>query len=213
VASVQFPHDELVGYDDRLNLRWRTPLPAMASWVIVDRSGRALAILQDDRFGRGTSAAIWVDHDGHPGAIFQAPAGFVSTQRVGSGFFIADSAATTFQWIGQIDSLATSSSPAPAWLQARPNTRLHMVQGGTGYGVMSEPGNSASCSQTIEIVAPSGTSCGTAAFSAGSGSCDMRDIVIGYDGTVVQKLPDAKEKQCAFGACSCTWQWWPGFFR
>ena len=172
----------------------------------------------DDRYGANTVAGMWIDHDGAAGPVFQAlgpqskPAqqvGFRLTQRVGSGLFIGAGG----KWVAQIDSLATSTGPAPGWLQARPNTRLHMVHGGSGYAVLPVPGTSGDCSQSVEVVAPSGTSCGTASFSAGSGNCDMKDIVVGYDGTVMQTFPDAKEKQCWFGACTCTWQWWPGFFR
>ena len=32
------------------------------------------------------------------------------------------------------------------------------------------------------------------------------------DGTVVQQLPSSAEQQCSFGACTCTWQWWPGYY-
>ena len=123
----------------------------------------------DDRYGANTVAGMWIDHDGAAGPVFQAlgpqskPAqqvGFMLTQRVGSGLFIGAGG----KWVAQIDSLATSTAPAPGWLQARPNTRLHMVHGGSGYAVLPVPGTSGDCSQSVEVVAPSGTSCGTASL-------------------------------------------------
>ena len=220
VLTVGSPLVALEAWDDHLKLRWRTETPQKHSaGFAVDRAGRTLVLFNgDDRYGANTVAGMWIDHDGAAGPVFQAlgpqskPAqqvGFMLTQRVGSGLFIGAGG----KWVAQIDSLATSTAPAPGWLQARPNTRLHMVHGGSGYAVLPVPGTSGDCSQSVEVVAPSGTSCGTASFSAGSGNCDMKDIVVGYDGTVMQTFPDAKEKQCWFGACTCTWQWWPGFFR
>jgi hypothetical protein len=89
-----------------------------------------------------------------------------------------------------------------------------MVHGGRGYAVLPPPANSPNCTQLIEVRAPSGASCGTAAFKIGTGgACDTKGIAVGYDGTVVQQFPDSAEQQRADGQGTCTWQWWPGFFR
>ena len=88
-----------------------------------------------------------------------------------------------------------------------------MVHGGRGHAVLPAAADSATCSQSVEVIAPSGTSCGTASFSAGTGSCTTKAITIGYDGTVIQQLPATREQQCWFGPCSCSWQWWSGFFN
>jgi hypothetical protein len=201
-------------YDEQLNLRWSVAVTA--SSVGVDRAGRSLFLFDGtSRYGANSIAAQWVDHDGTAGAVFQwfgprpFDTGFFFESRVGDGLFVASGG----RWAAQIDSLATSTTPAPAWLQARPNTSLHMVHGGRGYAVLPAAADSATCSQSVEVIAPSGTSCGTASFSAGTGSCTTKSITIGYDGTVIQQLPAAREQQCWFGPCSCTWQWWSGFFN
>jgi hypothetical protein len=202
-------------YDDQLNLRWTVAVTA--SGVGVDRAGRTLFLFDGtSHYGANSIAAQWVDHDGTAGAVFQwfgprpFDTGFFFEPRVGDGLFIASGG----RWAAQIDSLATSTTPAPAWLQARPGTSLHMVRGGRGYAVLPATGaDSASCSQAVEVIAPSGMSCGTASFSAGTGSCTTKAITIGYDGTVIQQLPAAREQQCWFGPCTCTWQWWSGFFN
>ena len=201
-------------YDDQLNLRWSVAVTAFA--VGVDRAGRTLFLFDGtSRYGANSIAAQWADHDGTAGGVFQwsgprpFDTGFFFEPRVGDGLFIASGG----RWAAQIDSLATSTTAAPAWLQARPNTSLHMVHGGRGYAVLPAAADSATCSQAVEVIAPSGTSCGTASFSAGTGSCTTRAITVGYDGTVIQQLPAAREQQCWFGPCSCTWKWWSGFFN
>ncbi|GAC1344051.1 MAG: hypothetical protein NVSMB23_18560 [Myxococcales bacterium] len=219
-------------YDDRLKPRWSVPIAAECracrgySAVGVDRAGRALFLFDGSgRYpGEGPIAARWVHHDGRAGDVFQwlgprpETGRFVLEPRVGDGFFIGFGG----RWTDQIDSLATVTTPAPAWLQARPDTDLHMVHGGRGYAVLPtrrfrstapDPStDSPTCSQAVEVIAPSGTSCGTVSFNAGTGPCAMKAITVGYEGTVIQQLPDSKETRCWFGPCTCTWQWWPGFF-
>jgi hypothetical protein len=201
-------------YDEQLNLRWTVAVTA--SRVGVDRAGRALFLFDGtSRYGANSISAQWVDDAGTAGAVFQwfgprpFDTGFLFEPRVGDGLFIASGG----RWAAQIDSLATGTTPAPAWLEARPGTSLHMVHGGRGYAVLPASADSATCSQAVEVIAPSGTSCGTASFSAGTGSCTTRAITVGYDGTVIQQLPAAREQQCWFGPCTCTWQWWSGFFN
>ena len=90
-----------------------------------------------------------------------------------------------------------------------------MVHGGAGYALIDSVGDAAPCSQQIEVVAPSGKSCGAASFSIASGACSTGRLTVGYDGTVIQQLPRAMESQPdpAWGAHTCTWRYWPGFFR
>ena len=131
-------------------------------------------------------------------------------ERVGSGLFLSGFAG----WLGQFDAQATSMSPPPAWLAARPGKNLHMVHGGTGYAVLPMPENSATCDQQVEVVSPSGQSCGTADFAIGGGACATKSIIVGYDGTVVQQAPRERETcSAADHVCTCTYRYWPGFFR
>jgi hypothetical protein len=133
---------------------------------------------------------MWIDHAGAAGPVFHAVGpmdhwahlGMDLTQRVGSGLFVAGS-----EWLGQIDSLATTVTPPPDWLKARPHNLLHMVHGGKAYGVLDGPGYAADCVQTIEVVTTSGKSCGAATFRAGTGACYRSFIAMGYDGTVIRE--------------------------
>ena len=41
-----------------------------------------------------------------------------------------------------------------------------------------------------------------------------KSIVVGYDGTVVQQAPRERETcSAADHVCTCTYRYWPGFFR
>jgi hypothetical protein len=204
-------------HDDHLALRWSLTLPGNQYSLHgygVDRKGQTLLVFAGDSiFGAGSLAAEWIDHSGVVGAPFawNGPSIVVFEPRVESGFFFRDNAGTVMQ----IDSGATTMSPAPAWRQAiDPRATFHMVHGGRGYAVLPPPANSPTCTQLIEVRAPSGASCGTAAFTIGTGgACDTKGVAVGYDGTVVQQFPDSAEQQRADGQATCTWQWWPGFFR
>ena len=117
--------------------------------------------------------------------------------------------------VAQIDSYATETKAPPTWLAARPHKGLHTVHGGTGYALIDPEGDVASCSQQIEVLAPSGKSCGTASFFIANGACSAGGLTVGYDGTVIQQLPHAMESypDPNWGAHTCTWRYWPGFFR
>jgi hypothetical protein len=226
----------IVSYDERLTPRWTAQVPTSMSLFVVagvDRRGHTLILFDgSDRYGANSVAGEWIDHFGNAGPVFQflgpqpdqgQRMGFGLTPRVGNGLFLFQQIRENdrvgvrwgVRWIAQIDSLATSASPAPTWLQARLNTQLHMARGGRAYAVLPLARDSTDCTQTIEVVAPAGTSCGTAVFraGAGAGACSMKEISIGYDGTVVQQLPDSLERRCWFGPCTCSWQWWSGFLR
>jgi hypothetical protein len=108
------------------------------------------------------------------------------TVNLGSGLFIA----TGGRWTLQIDSLSTKPNPAPRWLASRPVREMRMVHGGRGYAILppaSDPRVTGDCVQSIEVVAPSGKSCGTSTFRAASGSCQTIGIRVGYDGTVASE--------------------------
>jgi hypothetical protein len=222
---------QLTSYDDHLVPRWRASLPPDNPdpvGLAVDRSGNTLYLFDGTtRFGENTVAGIWFDHSGAAGSVFQMLGPqqdrafrlpFVLTARVGSGLFLSlepssSGPFSTIRWISQIDSLATSASPAPAWLQARPSTRLHMVHGGTAYAVLPVEADTQDCAQTVEVINASGTSCGTAKFRAAQGVCRTGSIIVGYDGTVVQLAPDPDPAHHSwFGQATCYWHWWPGFF-
>lgn len=202
----------LAAWDAHLAARWQVALPTEpVALATVDRAGNTLVIIDgDDRFGPHTVAAVWVDHAGTVGSEFllhaAMPSGspahdviFTVADRIGSGLFIGAEGS----WLAQLDALSTSPAAPPAWLSARPVSSLHVVHGGEGYAVLPNPALG-DCAQTIDIVSPSGKTCGSQSFRAANGTCATLAIRVGYDGTVVQQVPASQE---------CTWQWWSGYFR
>jgi hypothetical protein len=210
----------IVSLDASLATRWTAPCRSPATVALaVDRSGATLYVFDGSTaFGANSMGAMWVDAHGNAGQPFelsgpQAQSVFAHpvtlAQRVGSGFFVQNGP----DWVGQIDAFSTTLSPPPAWLQIRPNTSLHMVHGGTGYAVL--PAASATCAQGVEVISPTGASCGTTRFTAAGSGCTVQTaIVVGYDGTVIQRAPDPDPAhQEWFGPGTCYWHWWPAFFK
>ncbi len=204
---------DVVSWDEGAHRRW-TVHTARADWVGVDRKGATLVIRADSTPRR----AFWIDPSGVAGAEFDfASQGVRLVPRVGDGFFVYDmqDSLGVGTAVAQIDSYAAQTKAAPAWLAARPHKGLHMVHGGAGYALIDPAGDVAPCSQQIEVLAPSGKSCGTASFSIANGACKTGGLTVGYDGTVIQQLPSSMESypDPNWGAHSCTWRYWPGFFR
>ena len=201
-------------------VRWTNALPDLftsppGTPLAVDRKGNVLALWPgDSRYGAHTWAGQWFDHAGAAGAVFRAlstgnPGAFF--ERTGDGLFLAG----TGGWLGQFEPLGTTLLPAPAWLAARPDTRLHVVHGGRGYAVLPAPGPSASCAQAIEVISPSGKLCGAPIFPVGGGACTTSGITVGYDGSVLQQLPREREAACKYNdhECDCTYRAWRGYFQ
>ena len=213
------------------SLRWSRLLPdataAERDVVGADRVGNVLVLWDGTaRYGSGL-AGQWYTPDGAAGPVFDAGPGGSSGTTVREGLLFERVGSGLFLWMRTFDSLGGSSAAwtteypplvagfnaAPAWLQARPRTRLHMIHGGAGYAMLPVEGPAASCSQSIEVVSPSGTSCGRAAFPIAAGPCTTRSITVGYDGSVVQQLPTEQESCTNARTCTCTWRHWSRFFR
>jgi hypothetical protein len=209
-------------------VRWTQSLPdvfglsdSKAIVVGVDRRGNVLALWNSHapRYGAGTWAGQWFDQGGKAGPVFQALSGGVGPgklyERAGDGLFLSGFvSAGEASWLGQFDAQATSMSPPPTWLATRPGTALHMVRGGKGYAVLPMAENSPACEQKVEVISPSGQVCGSSTFSIGGGACTTNSIIVGYDGTVVQQGPRERETCSANDhVCTCTYRYWPGFFR
>jgi hypothetical protein len=218
---------DVVSWDEAANRRWTVHTTMEVVSVGVDRKGATLVIA--NQFNDSSNRrAFWIDPSGVAGAgfVFGSEAtGLVP--RVGDGFFVYDhvpslvTAVTPAPGMGiplaQIDSYATETKAPPAWIAARPHKGLHTVHGGRGYALIDPAGDVAPCGQQIEVVAPSGKSCGTASFSIADGACSTGGLTVGYDGTVIQQLPVAMEPVTetapGFSEHACTWRYWPGFFR
>jgi hypothetical protein len=227
VAKTSGQGNSLAAYDDRAHLRWRVALapglrgPGGRIVLGVDRLGNTLVLTAED--AAPEIRGQWVDHDGHAGPQFTATADFgmdpidanlVLAPRVGDGLFL-EAVYPRNRWVLQFDSLVPSALPPPSWLSSRPAQAVHMARGGRAYAFFDFPGyrNASPCAQRIEIVAPSGRSCGTAVFPIASASCTTRlNINVGYDGTVIQALP-FEQRHNDDGTVTCTWQSWPGFLH
>ena len=212
-SETRYQSSRLESYDTRLNLRWSIPLPSGGGRVRAvgtDRMGNTLVIWDHTPIdGPWSLQGVWVDHGGHAGAAFDTGgpaagnAGYVLSPRVGSGLFLSLNGPRSGDfWARQFDDMATIGKPAPDWLVGR-STKTHMARNGRAYAFIDGTtyGRETECTQHIEIVAPSGKSCGTAEFRIAPGRCVPQSIDVGYDGTVIQQVV----------APTCTWRWWTGF--
>ena len=201
----------------------------------VDRVGLAVVILDGTkRFGPGAISAIWFDavgarltpefevlHDFVPGVSTW----FETSALAGSGLALRrmDTAATdptgeilSSRWLALLPSGSESLDAAPAWLRSRPNTNLKLVRGGRAYALFPWAALLSSCEQTVEILSPSGASCGKLSFVVDGKACTSRELRIGFDGTVMQMLPTERETDLCPVRCdiqSCTVRYWPAALR
>ena len=214
------PPSVVAAYDERLNLRFSTQLSSAERVLAVgvDRQRNSLVLLDaTDRYGSGKVGGIWIDPSGNAGAEFQAleeigsPDGLFLTPRVGSGLFVGRSSLSVLKpaaWIRQFDPMGEGTAP-PEWLGARRVSRLHVVRNGRAYAVTFPASFDAVCHADIEVVAPSGKSCGTAAFPQDqSGQLCPGGLFLADDGTIV----DARVEGIG-GDRSFTFRWWTGFLQ
>ena len=208
--------NRLESYDAKASLRWSVALPdggAYPEALGTDRAGNTLVLFKNTHGNRSpwTLDGIWVDHDGNVGPAFDSlgrpPEKYLKYRlwpRVGSGLFLSTDAfeTTAAKWERQFDARATEGQPPPDWLMSR-NPKLHMARNGRAYAFLDD--DRKDCSQRVEIVSPSGKSCGTAVFQIANGQCVPWSIDIGYDGTVIQQQTNSSR--------SCTWRYWPAFFH
>jgi hypothetical protein len=103
---------------------------------------------------------------------------------------------------------STSCTPAPAWMLRRSDTRLHVVRGGRAWAAVTLQGSGLDCADTVEVIAPDGTSCGSVELRMASGTCDRLPLGVGHDGTVVQTVPRGLLTPSGIG-----WRWWPAMLR
>lgn len=102
---------------------------------------------------------------------------------------------------------STSFAPPPEWVTSRSGATIAAVRGNRANAFATvETGGSAACTVRIEILTPSGESCGTTRLEAPS-PCQF--VAFGADRTVVttgQAFTGPK-----VGICS--WHWWSGLLR
>jgi len=210
-------------------LRWGPNALASSGTVFgagVDLVGRTL-VITDGRptFGKGTISAQWFERDGRSvtgeflllsGFSAGESTWFETSPLIGSGLAVRRMD-YTYSQIGTYHAQALvlvasgqpSVQPAPAWMVARPDTRLQIVRGGRAYAVLPYGAKGVACTQRIEVVAPDGSSCGARDYAIATGNCDTHQLSVGADGTVMQLLPDALETtNPIMFTHTCTWRWW-----
>jgi hypothetical protein len=117
-------------------------------------------------------------------------------------------------WIAQFEPFGGPTA-APDWLASRPaGTTLHMARNGRAYAVIT-PGvqTTGPCSTVIDIVAPSGKSCGTAEFPSPPAEDRCASAMwVGYDGTAIQQIQSTPVDP-GFSGLWNRFRWWTGYFH
>jgi len=118
------------------------------------------------------------------------------------------------QWIAVLPRGVAHADPVPDWLAQRPNANMELVRGRGAYAFLPWEGDADVCNQQIEIVAPSGSSCGKLDFPIDGLPCRTRELRLGADGTVLQKMPsDREQSPTNNGVFTCTLRYWPAALK
>lgn len=193
----------------------------------VDLLGRVLVVFDG---GSGNVDAQWFAPDGAPlTGVFRilsdfaaGPAtwfemapllgGGLALRRMDAGPGVGSSWHS--RWLLTLSSGAASAQPAPDWLTSRPDTSLQPARNFRAYAVLPMGARGAACSQRLELLAPTGASCGTFDFPIAPGTCDTPDLHLGLDGTVLQKLPCEFETMLTqLPTWTNTLRYWPAALR
>ena len=235
------PYDTSVPYQHRaqmwtgggqaFSLRWNQPLasPGPVFGAGVDALGRSLVITGGAT--SGTITAQWFDGTGSAltgeftlvtGFVPQAQTWFETSSLIGGGLEVRrmdydKSVGIVSHALVVVTSGMADVHAPPQWMIDRPNRRLQIARGGRAYAVLplGTGGLDAvnfPCTQTLEIVAPDGTSCGARDYPIAAGNCQTLDMTLGEDGTVMQQLSPTMESLSpsggSVGAHTCTWRFW-----
>ncbi|MCA1829071.1 MAG: hypothetical protein LC689_19275 [Myxococcales bacterium] len=194
----------------------------------TDLLGRSLIILDG---GSGNVDAIWLDDQGRTSvpqfrllSRFQAGAStwFETSPLIGGGLAIrrmdaipslAFSEVRSSEWLLLLASNSNDPQPAPDWLKQRPNTDLQIMPSRRAYETVPWAAEVSSCNQQIEVLSPTGNSCGRLDFSVDREACTTRPLRVGQDGTVMQMLPASREPHPLPSVYGCTLRFWPAALR
>jgi hypothetical protein len=169
------------------------PIDSGATAVGVALSGHALIVGPQAR---------WVARDGTP---ISGP--FTVQDNVNRFQFLLDGSlalgsAAGFSsppesFVSRIEDGATVAGPLPDWLAARASNRLYAVRSGKAYATW---GSGGACGGDLEILAPSGKSCGCVKVPDLSASAS-----VGRDGSLIVPRPDT--------APGCSYDLYPKLLR
>ena len=231
--SMPPPDDKAEMFGSGAEVRWGPVSLGTDATVFgagVDLLGRAVVILDG---GAGSIAAIWFDQHGAAlTGIFEIISGFEAgpstwfetSPLIGGGLALrrvdapSDSLheeRRTSQWLLVLPSGTSSTLPAPDWLTQRPDTTMQLARSGAAYALLPWAADVNHCVQQVEIVSPSGNSCGKLDFPVDDGACRTRELRLGLDGTVMQMLPASREQNQPPGSTvyTCTLRYWPAAAR
>lgn len=187
-------------------------LDASPTMLLVDWGTDHVLTLEP---GTGALRARWYDASGVPLTPGFDAAGF----DVGSLHLLLDGSIAISDgqaWRGVFRDGTASMDPPPDWLASRPATRLATIRGGRGYAVLPVPGGQAAPT-SLEIVAPTGESCGTVALPPPAQETGVTRsataLDVGEDGTVIQ-VEDLQGDGAVLGpGIHCEFRWWPALLR
>jgi hypothetical protein len=192
----------------------------------VDVNGRALVILDG---GPGRIDAVWLDENGKlatpvfnilqgfqpgPSTWFETStlvAGGLALRRMDAEASTPSAPRRSSQWIAMLPSAQPRMDPVPDWLAQRPDTNMELARGRKAYAFVPWEKDEAVCGQRVEILAVSGAACGKLDFPIDGRPCRTRELRVGSDGTVLQKLPADREQ--GSNVFTCTLRYWPAALK
>ena len=213
-------------------VRWAPRDLAMDSAIFglgVDLNGRMLVIQDGYAQCAGCILAQWFDGDGTPlTGSFTLLAGFAAgpatrfetAPLIGGGLAVrrmdadrpGQAQRVRSQWLVTVESGNEAVHAAPGWMTTRPDTNLALARGRSAYAVLPNGGFGQPCTQTVELVSPSGNSCASWTLAlARDRSCDTLEVRLGLDGTILQRLPFELEsdRDGSGRTKTCTLRFWP----
>ena len=180
----------------------------------LDQSSRALVIQggATAACGSGCITGQWFGQDGAAltepftlltGFVAGPSTWFQTAPLIGGGLAVRRMDASTAgssqrgfhsTWLVTVDSGKAQLHAAPDWMTARPDTDLMPARGNRGYAVLPEATTGGACSQRLEVLSPAGNSCAAYDLAiAPRPGCDAWELKLGFDGTVLQRLPPELE--------------------
>jgi hypothetical protein len=195
------------------------PLDGYATMLLVDWGTGNVLTLGDGAVGPGASGlrARWWDGAGAPlTAWFDTG---IRGVQVASLHLLLDGSIALSDgqtWRGVFRDGVAAMDPPPAWLAARPATRLATIRSGRGYAVIAASGGG-DAPTSFEIVAASGESCGTVTLPAAPQETGIvrhpTSLQVGQDGTVIQSEELGSDTGALGSGNHCEFRWWPALLR
>lgn len=178
--------------------------------VAVAEGGHALVVLAKAN-APGVFEARWFDPSGAAltgwfdvGPVDGSPRLATAHPLIGGGLALAVDAPTPRTWAFVFSDGVARADPAPTWLTSRLNVHLFTVRGGKAYAATRS-------ATSLEILAPSGLSCGEIPLPSKDAQHPANRIDVGQDGTILQSYVDVSGTRGK--GIHCGWRWWSAALR